>query len=44
MKTRKVDYKSKKFLKGLERIKKLIKISKEQAIPDKDKMRDTFNL
>jgi hypothetical protein len=42
MKTRKIDYKSKKWLKGLEKIRKENELLTEQSKPDTDKMRKRF--
>jgi hypothetical protein len=44
MKTRKIDYKSKKWLKGLEKIRKQNEIMLERSKPDTEKMRIRFNI
>ena len=44
MKTRKIDYKSKKWLKGLEKIRKQNELMSERSKPDTEKMRIRFNI
>jgi len=44
IKTRKIDYKSKKWLKGLEKIRKQNELMLEQSKPDTDKMRKRFTI
>lgn len=44
IKTKKINYKSKSFVKGLKKIKKLCELSQKQSIPDKDKMHTNFNI
>lgn len=44
IKTRKIDYKSKKWLKGLKKIRKESELLSEQSKPDSDKMRKKFNI
>jgi hypothetical protein len=44
IKTRQLNYKSKKFLKGLEKIRKENELLSEKSIPDTNKMRIKFNI
>ena len=44
MKTNKINYKSKKWLKGLEKIRKQNELLSEQSKPDTNKMRLKFNI
>ncbi len=44
MKTKKIDYKSKKWLKGLKKIRKQNELLSEQSKPDVEKMKIRFNI
>jgi hypothetical protein len=44
MKTRKIDYKSKKWLQGLEKVRKQNELLSEQSKPDTQKMRKRFTI
>ena len=44
MKTRKIDYKSKKWLKGLEKIRKQNELLSERSKPDAERMKIRFNI
>jgi len=44
IKTRKINFKSKKFLKGLEKIRKENELMLEKSKPDPDKMKIRFNI
>jgi hypothetical protein len=44
IKTRKTDYKSKKWLKGLEKIRKQNELMYERSKPDAEKMNIRFNI
>lgn len=44
IKTRKIDYKSKKWLKGLEKIRKQNELMYERSNPDTEKMKIRFNI
>lgn len=44
IKTRKVNFKSKKFLRGLEKIRKQNELLSEQVRPDVNKLKIRFNI
>lgn len=44
MKTHKIDYKSKKWLKGLKKIRKQNELMSERSKPDVERMKIKFNI